>query len=68
MNKFDKEKAYNRLMEISMEIGKIPSPFKQSIEHLRQIPNFMQSLYDEGYTQGLKDGKQEKEVRISKSN
>jgi hypothetical protein len=68
MNQIDKENAFDKFIQISNEVSKITNQYRQLQAHMEKYSAFFEELWTDGYNQGLKDGKKQHEVKISKSN
>jgi hypothetical protein len=64
----EKEDAFNEFMQISNDISRIPNQYQQLQAHLTLYSEFFERLWNKGYVQGLKEGKVNKEIKISKQN
>jgi hypothetical protein len=68
MKKFDKSEAWQDLNDLFTKLQKIKNPIENSIAILTEVPKFLESIYDEGYKDGLEEGKKIKIENISKQN
>jgi len=65
----DQEELYeymDRFTAILLELGKIKSPTAQAVRFQRDISEFIQDIWENGHTQGFKEGERQKRSVIIK--
>jgi hypothetical protein len=68
MEKFDKEKAYQEMLDVFNRLGKITNPIEQGLACLTEIPKFLEKIWRDGALKGIEEGKKQKIDTLSKQN